>query len=131
MVADLIRDSTVGQLINWASGGQYLPYAEQQPGFEIPSHLLLPSKRPSAPTYDTSDNATICNDLEETPKCGLTPQTESKRESTIAVDPETQKTMDDSTGTLPNPYLVDWYGDDDPDNPMSGLFISLSRLGLT
>jgi hypothetical protein len=38
---DIIRDSTVGQLINGLSGGRYLPYADQRPNYTIPAHFLL------------------------------------------------------------------------------------------
>ncbi|KAF8917072.1 major facilitator superfamily domain-containing protein [Mucidula mucida] len=95
MVADLIRDSTVGQFINFVSGGKYLPYADQRPGYVVPPHIMLPSSRdnekmsrPAAPTYDSSDNSTLCGDLEKARTGTVTPNTELMREATIAVDPE-------------------------------------------
>jgi hypothetical protein len=41
---DIIRDSTVGQVINSLSGGRYLPYAEQRSDYTVPAHFLLPPR---------------------------------------------------------------------------------------
>ncbi|KAJ7802222.1 major facilitator superfamily domain-containing protein [Mycena olivaceomarginata] len=52
------------------------------------------------------------------------PDTEIKRESTIttlAADIESQKQVDDAT-TVPDPYLVDWEGESDPENPRNWSF---------
>ncbi|KAJ6606381.1 major facilitator superfamily domain-containing protein [Mycena vulgaris] len=46
MGKDLFRDSTIGQFINYVSAGRLLPYADQRPGYVIPSHLLPSSSRP-------------------------------------------------------------------------------------
>ncbi|KAJ6620281.1 major facilitator superfamily domain-containing protein [Mycena sp. CBHHK59/15] len=47
MGLDLIRDSTVGQFVNFLSGGRLLPYADERPGYVVPSHFLPPpSSRP-------------------------------------------------------------------------------------
>ena len=43
MVADLVRDSSFGQLVNWLSNGRYCPYADQKPGYVIPERYLLPA----------------------------------------------------------------------------------------
>ncbi|KAJ7833122.1 putative caffeine resistance protein [Mycena olivaceomarginata] len=94
MVQDLIRDSTIGQIVNYVSGGRLLPYPEQRPGYVVPKHFLLPSSE------------------------------RKQRESTIttlAADIESQKQIDDAT-TVPDPYLVDWDGDSDPENPRNWSF---------
>ncbi|KAF8077694.1 major facilitator superfamily domain-containing protein [Lyophyllum atratum] len=120
MVADLIRDSTLGQIINYVSGGKYLPYADQRPDFVVPNHFLLPSdKRLSPATYDSSDSTTICDDLEKqkTLSGAVTPITGLERESTITVDGKNEKEFGASVTSVPDPYIVGWYGDDDPDNP--------------
>jgi len=128
MVADLIRDSTLGQIINYASGGKYLSYADQRPDFVVPNHFLLPSdKRPSPTTYDSSDNTTVTDDLEKqkTLSGAVTPNTELKRESTITTDEKNEKEFGASVTSLPDPYIVGWYGDDDPDNPRLVFFLIL------
>ncbi|GLB34695.1 putative benomyl methotrexate resistance protein [Lyophyllum shimeji] len=118
MVADIIRDSTVGQIINYVSGGKYLPYAEQRPDFVIPSRFLLPcdKSRPSPPS--NSDTTTVCEDEQQKSLSGAaTPSTHLKRESTIAVDEKFEKQLTDGMIELSDPYIVGWYGEDDPDNP--------------
>ncbi|EEB89069.1 hypothetical protein MPER_12882 [Moniliophthora perniciosa FA553] len=37
---DLIRDSIIGQQINYLSGGRLLPYADQRPGYQVPQRYL-------------------------------------------------------------------------------------------
>ncbi|KAE9383353.1 hypothetical protein BT96DRAFT_1036140 [Gymnopus androsaceus JB14] len=60
VVADIIRDSTVGQFLNLISNGRLLPYQEQRPEFVVPAHFLPPST--SEPEWDASDAATLCGD---------------------------------------------------------------------
>jgi DHA1 family multidrug resistance protein-like MFS transporter len=123
MVQDLIRDSTIGQIVNYLSSGRLLPYPEQRPGYVVPKHYLLPTSERKDSDALTSDAATICEDSRDKSKDGSNlsspPDTEIKRESTIttlAADLESRKQVDDSTA-VPDPYLVDWDGDSDPENP--------------
>lgn len=47
---DIIRDSTIGQLINTASRGRLLPYTDQKPDYVVPDAYQPPSSRvPSRP----------------------------------------------------------------------------------
>jgi DHA1 family multidrug resistance protein-like MFS transporter len=123
MVQDLIRDSTIGQIVNYFSKGRLLPYPEQRPGFVVAKHYLLPSSERKNSDALASDAATLCGDSRDKSKeesnFSSPPDTEIKRESTIttlAADLESQKQVDDSTA-VPDPYLVDWDGDSDPENP--------------
>ncbi|KAM0788496.1 hypothetical protein ACM66B_001628 [Microbotryomycetes sp. NB124-2] len=51
MVADIVRDSTFGQLVNWASNGRLLPYEDQRPGYVVPAkYLVAPSPLPRTDT---------------------------------------------------------------------------------
>jgi DHA1 family multidrug resistance protein-like MFS transporter len=127
MVQDLIRDSTIGQIVNYLSSGRLLPYPEQRPGYVVPKHFLLPSSERKNSDVVASDAATLCGDACDKSKDESTlssaPDTEIKRESTISTltaDLESQKQVDDSTA-VPDPYLVDWDGDSDPENPRSVL----------
>ncbi|KAF7327899.1 Benomyl methotrexate resistance protein [Mycena kentingensis (nom. inval.)] len=119
MVADIFRDATLGQIINWVSGGRLLPYPEQRADYVVPKRYLLPSKSLEPPTSDT---ATICNDKEKsgakTP--ASPPDTELKREATLVEDAEDGRV---SEGTkIPDPYLVEWDGPSDPENPRNWTF---------
>ncbi|KAJ6590503.1 major facilitator superfamily domain-containing protein [Mycena vulgaris] len=128
MVQDLIRDSTVGQIINYLSNGRLLPYPEQRPGYVVPKHFLLPSSERENPDAVASDAVTLCGDSEKTKESSKTsspPDTEIKREATattLAADLESQpKQVDDATA-IPDPYLVEWDGDSDPENPRNWSF---------
>jgi DHA1 family multidrug resistance protein-like MFS transporter len=119
MVQDLFRDSTIGQIVNCLSNGRLLPYPEQRTGYVVPKHYLLPSSQRKASDEFASDAATLCGDCDKTKDASSPPDTEIKRESTIttlAADIESQKQVDDAT-TVPDPYLVDWEGESDPENP--------------
>ncbi|KAF7364912.1 MFS general substrate transporter [Mycena venus] len=122
MVQDLIRDSTIGQIVNYLSGGRLLPYPEQRPGYVVPKRFLLPS---SERKISDDDAATLCGEAcDKTKVLSSPPDTEMKRESTIstlAADLESRKQVDDET-TVPDPYLVDWDGDTDPENPRNWSF---------
>src|SRR5262245_44956045 len=38
---DIIRDSTVGQIVNKLSSGRFLPYADQRPDYVVPERYRL------------------------------------------------------------------------------------------
>ena len=46
---DILRESTVGELLNKFSGGRIPPYADQRPDFVIPERYLATSSSTSAP----------------------------------------------------------------------------------
>ncbi|KAJ7033705.1 major facilitator superfamily domain-containing protein [Mycena alexandri] len=126
MVQDLIRDSTVGQFVNYLSSGRLLPYPEQRPDYVVPKRFLLPSSQRTQVDEVASDAATLCGDMtKDGSKISSLPDTEIKRESTIstlAADLESkQKQIDDNTG-IPDPYLIEWNGDSDPENPRNWSF---------
>ena len=111
MVADLIRDSTVGQFINYVSSGRFLPYPDQRPDFVVPTHFLPPS----TPEWDVSDAVTLCGDAEQKKSGTSTPAL--PRQDTLVID-EKEISMKLGQGTVLNdPNIVGWYGEDDPDNP--------------
>ncbi|KAJ7136110.1 major facilitator superfamily domain-containing protein [Mycena epipterygia] len=128
MVQDLIRDSTIGQIINYLSSGRLLPYPEQRPGYVVPKHFLLPSSERKDSDVVASDAVTLCGDAAtlcgDASKISSPPDTEIKRESTAstAVDLESQKKQVDDATAFPDPYLVGWNGDSDPENPRNWSF---------
>ncbi|KAJ7660023.1 major facilitator superfamily domain-containing protein [Mycena rosella] len=128
MVQDLIRDSTIGQIVNYVSNGRLLPYPEQRPGYVVPKHFLLPSSERKNYNAVASDAATLCGDHDKTKEgsqVSSPPDTEIKREptaSTLALDLESQQKQVDDATTVPDPYLVGWDGDSDPENPRNWSF---------
>jgi DHA1 family multidrug resistance protein-like MFS transporter len=134
MGLDLIRDATIGQVINYLSRGRLLPYADQRPGYVVPKRFLKASEA-------GSDTTTLCGEdyekkkqsrgtntpaLERTDTTatltgverfrapgGKTPApSEPERPST----PATLTTPGDGVVDIPDPYLIDWE-ENDPDNP--------------
>ncbi|KAJ6621478.1 major facilitator superfamily domain-containing protein [Mycena sp. CBHHK59/15] len=123
MGLDIIRDSTVGQIINWLSRGRLLPNADQRPGYVVPARFLVaPSQRKNEVG---SDATTLCGEdgeKKKLPSGASTPAAPKlKRESTLTADEAPQKQLMDDTGDIPDPFLVDWE-DDDPDNPRNWSF---------
>ncbi|KAJ7302986.1 major facilitator superfamily domain-containing protein [Mycena albidolilacea] len=100
---DLIRDSTIGQVINHVSSGRILPYADQRPSYVVPTCLLAASASPEKTKYDKNRSA------ERLDITGTTPSpTDLERQSTgltLGCD-------------ISDPYLIDWE-ENDPDNPQN------------
>lgn len=58
-MSDLIRDSTLGQIINRLSSGKYLPYKDQLSTYVIPQKYLKPSNESAI----QSSSSTLCGDV--------------------------------------------------------------------
>lgn len=113
---DLLRDSTIGQLLNHFSAGRVLPYADQRASYTIPIRYTLHSSTP--PAAD-SCAATLCGDLVKSPSEPI-----SRVPTLVGVEgkdgTELEKGVSDEEKPVvaaKDPYLVDWDGPDDPDNP--------------
>ncbi|GAA5863811.1 hypothetical protein JCM3774_001165 [Rhodotorula dairenensis] len=127
MVADIVRDSTFGQIVNYLSNGRYFPYADQRPDYVPPAHYL--QKDPSAfprtasecPSCATDKTATLvnepglCTEIEATNKAAfdIHPQDRLDAEKALAGKPESVK-----DGEQPYPWLVD-FEENDPDRPLN------------
>ncbi|KAJ7863168.1 major facilitator superfamily domain-containing protein [Mycena leptocephala] len=107
---DLIRDSTVGQIINYFSRGHFLPYADQRRGYVIPARYLTAS----------ADTATLCEDLEKKKQTSGT-TTPLEPASTLATTGGLHKQLTEQADDIPDPYLIDWE-ENDPDNPQNWSF---------
>jgi len=144
---DLIRDSTAGLLLNWASGGRLLPFPDQRHNFVVPAHLLptassssssagpaaaYPSLafEPVSPsdTVVSSPRGSVANTLVGAagvcaPAPGHVKDAVELSKGKDATDLELCKT--DPLVEKPlspetvaaHPELVTWYGDDDQENP--------------
>ncbi|KAJ7147655.1 major facilitator superfamily domain-containing protein [Mycena crocata] len=124
MGLDLIRDSTVGQIINFFSGGSFLPYADQRPGYAIPTRFLTFSSERKAREI-ASDGATLC-DEEKKKVSGTTTPSAAELDHASALPTLTaadtlEKQQIEDGGDIPDPYLIDW-DEDDQDNPRNWSF---------
>nr|GAT43112.1 benomyl methotrexate resistance protein [Mycena chlorophos] len=119
MVADLIRDSTFGQIVNFASKGRIFPYPEQKPGYVVPARYLLRAKfAGNGDTLPASDATTISDS--RPPHDVTIPDTALQREETLVEDAEKGQVPKD--GDIPDPFIVGWDGDSDPENPRNWTF---------
>ncbi|KAF7289675.1 Benomyl methotrexate resistance protein [Mycena chlorophos] len=123
MVADLIRDSTFGQIANFASKGRIFPYPEQKPGYVVPARYLLRAKfAGNGDKLPASDATTISH---AQPRDDVTtPDTTLRREETLVEDAEKGQVAKDgdSDSDIPDPFIVGWDGDSDPENPRNWTF---------
>ncbi|KAF8309010.1 MFS general substrate transporter [Clavulina sp. PMI_390] len=135
---DILRESTVGGLLNRVSGGRILPFPDQRVDFVVPHKYLATS--PIAPSSSSSPSADLTR-----------VNSNETAEDTKNIDPDAQKPVNEkSTGLeVPNSdtlrdeasleagpelaaekpsldtkgyVLVDWYGDDDQENPRNWSF---------
>ena len=140
---DLIRDSTVGQLVNKLSRGRLLPYADQRADYVVPEryrHLARAHTILDDTTIPTPEKGLSLDDTSKLPTRPTSPEVEvpSSRTSTLVRDSvigtttAIEKTKDVEEGDAIrlaetfkehevdvkiNPSLVDWDGPNDPDNP--------------
>ncbi|KAK1225853.1 hypothetical protein PQX77_011196 [Marasmius sp. AFHP31] len=131
---DIVRDSFLGQAINSLSGGRLLGYADQRPGYEVPTrYLRSPSLSPQATHIPSTEEEKkpkakggsqavvevreVDVDAEPTDTAYPPPPSPpahipgSGSESDLGAD----RFRDVESGV--NAYLVGWEGPDDPDNP--------------
>lgn len=174
MSPDILRESTVGELLNWVSGGRILPYPDQRPGFIVPERYLATSSRPSGSNNAIRDvdepdddddvdakprdsklkpssssmnvRASAATEVDEKPvgwsdaptrkpssealgvgqpsSTAAALKREPEADTATAVDVEAgpgpvvlDKALENAQAELGDFILVDWYGDDDPENP--------------
>lgn len=119
MVNDLIRESVVGQLIYVISRHKFFQYEEDKPGFVVPERYQPQQKAsPVRQSSQDSSNSTPprrseartlvdgAHDTEKGPKLN--------KESDMA---SKEKVRDEDEQKWRN--TVDWYGPDDPENPVN------------
>ena len=113
---DIIRDSTVGQILNWVSNGAILPYEDQRKDYVIPARYLpgqssfTATKKQLEFPRTNSDANTLVNEP------GSVASSKEHRPS----DGDVEKGQSTEAAPAPEtpvyPYLVDWEADDQ-DNP--------------
>ena len=96
---DLLRDSTFGQFINWLTDGRLLPYRDQKLDYQIPKKYLSVHE-------DSSSKS-------PSPQPGESGGQPVEKLGTSDIEGGGLNTQE----RTPYLHLVDWDGDDDPDNP--------------
>ncbi|KAJ7803202.1 major facilitator superfamily domain-containing protein [Mycena olivaceomarginata] len=125
MGLDLIRDSTVGQVINYISKGRVLPYADQRPGYVVPTRFLTVDRKQKE---IGSDAVTLCEEESEKKRqkprlsaSGTTTPSPAELERASTPATLTEKPVAGNGVDIPDPYLVDWE-ENDPDDPQNWSF---------
>lgn len=133
---DILRESTVGEILNRVSGGRILPYPDQRPDFVIPKRYLATSSPPSgsAPITRAASSATLAADRNSVAS-GVTAAGHGGR-ADVEVEKANRPQSDATLEAGPEPIeggaekspetkgfqVVDWYGEDDPENPRNWSF---------
>jgi DHA1 family multidrug resistance protein-like MFS transporter len=60
-MTSLLRESAIGQILNFVSRGRILPYPEQRPGFIVPAKYLKEVTSPTATLNDFPRSATVAS----------------------------------------------------------------------
>lgn len=117
-MADLIRESAIGQLIRWATNNRYLQYPEEKPGFQLPQAWLdivngtekagYNNSRASTSPEDSSDNNNAATDISPDSRLEADEIHNLEKHQSIPIAP--QQTKDGAV-------LVDWYFTDDDADP--------------
>lgn len=119
----LIRDSFVGQIVYIASGRRIFRYVEEEPGYVLPDQygrLLRGDAAQTEPVgaeNSNSETATLAG--RNSPEL----QNDEKNQQVAAGNTDPEKgdhyQVDQRTVPIdnPNPFIVHWYGDNDPDHP--------------
>ncbi|KAM0752445.1 putative caffeine resistance protein [Meredithblackwellia eburnea MCA 4105] len=115
MTWDIIRDSTVGQLINSVSAGRFLPYPDQQKDYVVPERYLLSVSK-------VVDDAATLNEAVPSTKPSSDANTLVNAEGVIKpTDVDVEKAVAQApltvAPTAEYQYLVTWDGPEDPANP--------------
>ncbi|KAI5481913.1 MFS transporter, DHA1 family, multidrug resistance protein [Pseudohyphozyma bogoriensis] len=117
---DILRDSTVGQFLNYVSKGRILPYADQRADYVVPSRYLLtgsnvvdvgastPNSDRTLSTNPTADAVTLVD------AAGVAAKNTADLEKG---DQLAEAKLNNLPAVVEDPYLVTWEGPNDPDNP--------------
>lgn len=114
LMADIIRDSSLGQLIRYATSNRYLQYIEERPGFKFPTVVDEQAKEKlqeveSASSSDSDSSSETDIDLERAATRDLRPYF-SRTTQREAVGPQrTESRPIQPTLTSDGTILVDWY----------------------
>ncbi|KJZ69001.1 hypothetical protein HIM_11603 [Hirsutella minnesotensis 3608] len=135
---DIVRDSSVGQLIRWLTGNSCLQYPDEKAGFAIPDAWNASEKVADILSMSTTTEATLVADqccasingvLHEEAVDGLIKHCNqaffggngsgaqnravASKNSLLMASKEAEVNPSDRD------FLVDWYGSDDADNPQN------------
>jgi DHA1 family multidrug resistance protein-like MFS transporter len=132
---DILRESTAGEILNRVSGGRILPYPDQRPTFVVPERYLATFSPASASTPITrvASAATLADRhsavsgataaaIHAKAAVDVEKADVPQSDSTLEAGPQPTETALEQLPDTKGFTLVDWYGDDDPENPRNWSF---------
>ncbi|TFY69818.1 hypothetical protein EVJ58_g189 [Rhodofomes roseus] len=138
-VPDLVRESTLGQIVYYVSGRRLFRYAEEKDDYQIPERYARasataplneksaarPSSSSTRPPSDSgtapSDRSTLVNQ-DAAGQSGLRPKKQGDPEEGMLPPEVQQNQAAEVREEKVNANLVDWYGPNDPECPMNWSF---------
>lgn len=111
-ISALLRDTLFGQIARRATGGKCFKHPEQQDGFEVPERY-----RNDHPKRQGQMKKEGKQQSEKGASSSKAPPRERTNSEDTAVANESQQEDQGEEGE--DHDLVDWYGDDDPENPLN------------
>lgn len=137
---DIVRDSTLGQMIRLVSHGRYFPYIDESPNFKMP-HPVPPIRKATNENKEHVENLVPQNSSDSQTIISATRHIEADLERQLsrrepALPRTTFTSPIDPIITSDGITLVDWYSTDDQDNPLNWslakrIFISAQILAYT
>lgn len=116
---DTIRNSVFGQIVNHSSGHKLLPYLEETPGFVIPDKYLGIKSTPTDPNVSEKQKTDI-GDLGAVQLTGPAESSTASSNKSFREDLEKGVDQEESpTEPAHNYIVVDWYDDNDQENPQN------------
>lgn len=108
MLKSLLRDTFAGQVVYYASGRRVWRYREEEPDFVVPERFL-PGAREKLKQRKSSRSSG---------QKAAAPVDHEAADATSPRPSDSDETIVESDEPASDPYIVDWYGPDDPDNPV-------------
>lgn len=125
---DTITNSAFGNILNFLSNHKLFPYPEEKPGFIVPDRYLISSSSSSrrrssvvskSNTYMLEKKNSKNNSVDERPTNEITTEVSSMPINSIDIDLEKGSKIDEITENDSDYIVVDWYGENDPENPQN------------
>lgn len=106
---DTLRNSTFGQIVNHFSGRKILAYPEEKPGFVVPDkYLATPVLKNQKALHNEQVNL------------GMTIPESGAQSVETDIDLEKGSPQEEAETPTAHKYIiVDWYSDNDPENPQN------------
>lgn len=109
---DIVRDSSFGQIVNWASNGRLLPYRDQLSDYVVPSRYL--QQRDSA--TDKPAGSTLPRTLSDAPTVVSGPTSFGSNDGDLEKHSVPAEVASSQPPSATYPWLVD-FEENDPDRP--------------